>query len=408
MKRVFIFIYAPFRLKLYHTIAKELKKKNYNVHITVQDIYSYVFLKLKGFNVTLLRIKSKGHMSPGICIHDSIDIISGHLNDVQGTKLASGFSCYLSNLSLSENDVVFCGNGYHIQDLVLKKYKEKIGFKTIFSELSNIDGKTFFDIEGSNASSKYYSSLVNSVLEFKELDSQKIYYLNSWKENYKNKKRNCHIVKQSLSRNKFDTVKYLLCNCIELILNVPSFSVMKVKSNGVLKKYFLRKRVSQKLDYPFCQVEDLDEGYFFFPLQVTDDSQIKINSNYDNLSALKVYLEQAKKADKKLVVKLHPAEKNEDFIMKVRKMSESGAFLLTTSNTFEVISKSDCVCVINSTVGLESILLNKETKFLGKSFYSFLKNDSYLYHYLFDYLVDIDFFTGDSNTTTLIEDIFDR
>ena len=91
-------------------------------------------------------------------------------------------------------------------------------------------------------------------------------------------------------------------------------------------------------------------------------------------------------------MKPHPAEFESHVIEKIVRLKKQHGFLLSNSNTFELIKNADKVIVINSTVGLESILLGKNVEFLGQSFYSDLKNERGMDFYINEWLIDVDIF----------------
>lgn len=126
-------------------------------------------------------------------------------------------------------------------------------------------------------------------------------------------------------------------------------------------------------------------------MQVSDDSQIKLNSDISNLEALKIALKMAQKKGVPLVVKLHPAEADLDFIEKVFTLSRNDSFMITDLPGNHLIENAEEVVVINSTIGLEALILEKKLTILGRTFYKnfdIQRIKSYICHYL----VDIDYF----------------
>ncbi|PSU01217.1 capsular polysaccharide export protein, LipB/KpsS family [Photobacterium iliopiscarium] len=399
MKKVYFFIYSPFRIKLYESIATKYKEKGNDIYFVVQDLYSYFLIKRSWNNVILFRMKlDSKYTHSEINISQSIDILSEHVSFDVANKLSLSFQKLLNQLKLNENCLVFAGNGYHIQDCILKYYQEVSGFKIIFSELSNIDGKTFFDHKGSNASSYLYS-FAEKYNNTEVLSAEKINKLNVWKKEYTKNKTCNHNVRQAKNKNIRDKIIWRSFNLLDYILNIPSFSVLKYKSNFPNRKSTAIKDYGSYLG---------NKGYYFLPLQVTDDSQIKINSDYNNKDAIKYYLEQSKNNGFDLVIKIHPAEKDQQFIKYIEELVENKMVFISSENTFKLMTNANKVCVINSTAGLEAILLDKDVEFLGRSFYSYLKNDSLLYYYIFEYLINIDFFSGLYSDDVFLEQIGER
>jgi capsular polysaccharide export protein len=155
----------------------------------------------------------------------------------------------------------------------------------------------------------------------------------------------------------------------------------------------------------FTDLENLGR-YLFVPLQVTNDSQILLNSNYDNLQVINYFKVKAKNLNLNLVLKLHPAEPNHEFKVQIYNMVEqSENIFLSNDNTFSLLDNADFIGVNNSTAGLEAIIIGKNTQFLGKTFYDKLKEDKEFYHYLNQYLVKANFFSGEIYETELLNKI---
>ena len=131
-----------------------------------------------------------------------------------------------------------------------------------------------------------------------------------------------------------------------------------------------------------------ESGFVFLPLQVSSDSQIILNSEIDNLGAIERVLSQT---DKTVVIKPHPAERDIDYLVPI--VMDNPRVVVSNENTFLLLSSADEVYTINSTVGLESLILGKKTTFLGRSYFShFTKED--IPRYVLGHLVDMDFFSS--------------
>ncbi len=65
---------------------------------------------------------------------------------------------------------------------------------------------------------------------------------------------------------------------------------------------------------------------------------------------------------------------------------------MVSYNTFQLIQNANSVITINSSVGLEALILEKNVKFLSKTFFDKLTNE-FLVNYIINYLIDIDFFS---------------
>jgi capsular polysaccharide export protein len=79
-----------------------------------------------------------------------------------------------------------------------------------------------------------------------------------------------------------------------------------------------------------------------------------------------------------------------------------GEVFFTMRNTFQLINKAELVVTINSSVGVESLMLNKPVVTLGDCFYkSYTSHDlDKVIHHLF---IDIDYFSQEELTKGVFE-----
>jgi len=118
------------------------------------------------------------------------------------------------------------------------------------------------------------------------------------------------------------------------------------------------------------QAVELPQNFIFIPFQDDWDTQIRLFSPWvQNMRELFSFAELvAQRSGRVVVLKEHPSSrvKYPDLARRA-----SGAVLFANGNsTQELIEKADCVVTINSTVGLESILLAKPVLVLGDAFYA--------------------------------------
>ncbi|RVR87248.1 hypothetical protein EOL20_26735, partial [Citrobacter freundii] len=111
-------------------------------------------VKLK--NILVIRLKNLTRHADIPELFDNIDVLSENMSYKYACKLYWSTIEFLNSLGLKSTDILFCGNGSHVQDLAIKKYQIDIKYETMFSELANIDGKTFFDPVGANCNSLFY------------------------------------------------------------------------------------------------------------------------------------------------------------------------------------------------------------------------------------------------------------
>lgn len=81
--------------------------------------------------------------------------------------------------------------------------------------------------------------------------------------------------------------------------------------------------------------------------------------------------------------------------------------LLVNFNTFELINGAIEFWPINSTVGLESMIVGKEVTFEGNSIYRSMAGNR-LAAYIMKYLVKIEYFSNENITKEQFDDFFDE
>src|SRR5690606_17680660 len=114
----------------------------------------------------------------------------------------------------------------------------------------------------------------------------------------------------------------------------------------------------------------LPDKYVFLPLQVEDDTQILLNSSFSGMDELMrvVYPAVISMNNYKLVVKEHPHDWGRHNQSTLRERYPK-AIWLQKYPTEQVITGADIVVTVNSSVGVEALLLNKKVITLGKCFY---------------------------------------
>lgn len=118
------------------------------------------------------------------------------------------------------------------------------------------------------------------------------------------------------------------------------------------------------------ELEAIGSGFIFFPFQVHDDSQILLYSpRYRSmLEALKAIVDANEKC-LRIVVKEHPSDLGRiNYHGKLAGLPN----VLAVQNvpTAELLRRSRIVVTINSTVGIEALLLGKPVVTLGNAFYN--------------------------------------
>jgi capsular polysaccharide export protein len=118
------------------------------------------------------------------------------------------------------------------------------------------------------------------------------------------------------------------------------------------------------------QSVELPDRYIFIPFQDDWDTQIRLFSPWiSNMRELFCFAELlAQRSGRVVVVKEHPSSRVK--YPDLTKRASDRVIFANGNSTQELIEKADCVVTINSTVGLESILLAKPVLVLGEAFYA--------------------------------------
>lgn len=285
-------------------------------------------------------------------------------------------------------------NGNKISDISWKDLADEYNIKTLYIELANMEGKIFVDPIGTNAKSYLYDN--NSVLKkfnYEELD----YKL--WKEIYIRSKYKQKTVKQARKRGFIDAVRSNLLDLYGAFVK-----------NGAYRKHINKKKVLDRFyrqNFSYRKLNG-DEKYIFFPLQVTTDTQILINGNMSLLDSLRYAIKKAEDEDCWLIIKPHPAEKNPANIKEIERIaSVYKKCIFSNRNTFELLENAFKVITINSTVGIEAMILDCKLDIIGRAFYQNFKNDD-LQRYIMGYLVNVDFWGTQNLTQVQMKEILSR
>ena len=116
-----------------------------------------------------------------------------------------------------------------------------------------------------------------------------------------------------------------------------------------------------------------EDQFIFFPMQLFDDSQLTVfggwASTKEVLFATLKQLSEILPDGWHLRVKEHPSARKS--FIDPSQLSSDKLVLDTVSNSLDLVKFSKVVLTINSSIGFESMLLEKPVVTLGKSFYGF-------------------------------------
>lgn len=377
--------------KFFCRMKRSLEKLNYELDIYVYKLSLYLLLKKHKVNVHYIK-KSNINNSINKRAMESIEYKIGEMNIAKSNILYSATIYTLKKYAdIRNTTAIFIWNGSSVDSIAATDFAKKYNIKTLYFEIANVPNKLFVDKIGTNAKSELYKN-INILNEYNP--SREEYIV--WRKHYLKLKIKNHIVPQKRSIIDSLQIRYF----IDIIGYILSGNLFINKS--FYKKKFLQLKNNIQHPLHFDRYNYKKRKYIFFPLQVSYDSQIILNSDINLLDAFKKVLKYAKENEYELVIKPHPQECNYTALKEFLIYKDS--FILSNDNTFLLMKYAQEVWTINSTVALEALILGKKIRVLGKSFYGLLTED-YLMKYICGYLKNIDFFSNEEITVSQVKSI---
>ncbi|MCQ8822216.1 hypothetical protein NQT65_18665 [Pseudoalteromonas agarivorans] len=376
------------RATFFYRLAKGVNNKRFLFFTTKYSVYQ--FLK-RDFEVVLFHTHSKYLNDPNVLDESDFSNLTFVYRGSQSLEHAKSvyqmITAQLEHTQFNYNDIevaiVFNGNSASQKAFIEHFSKENV--KTLFCEISNLPGKVIFDRLGVNAKSSLFFN-AEKLDAFPPINPDKHRQWVNVYEEYKN-----NPIPQGKLEPKF--IKAYVLDYFSSLLGKgireeDQVSLFK-KISTVLKLF--KSKSSADLVY---DTGELSADYIFFPTQVRYDSQLILNSDINNQQAIEKAVLLAKERDCKLYVKIHPAETDPEILKDYISLKNKYNFLIVNSNTTELIKNAKVVVTINSTIGLEALIYNKELKVYGRAIYSDF-NFSRVLSYIHNYLIDFDYFSDE-------------
>jgi len=372
-----------------------LENNSYRMIYLTNRLSIWLIAEIKGFKSYLTK-KFNTNIDGNREDFESIEYLTGKLSLTEARILYQ--SVLNSCLDIHKKyrvEIVFIFGGASAPALALKDYANRFDINKLFFELSNIRGKVFVDKKGTNALSSICSE-PELLDEFEDVDENS--YL-EWRQKYLTLKINEKEPKQAKFSRKiylgyiFDLLGFYL-------LNIPNENKEKILDR-IRQKYFFSY---SKLRYD--NLSDMGD-YYFFPLQVANDAQLLVHSKMTNIDGLKIASKMALKAKVQLLVKIHPAETRIDVIEEIINLQAKLNYKVVALNTHILVKNAKKIITINSTVGLEALILNKDVVFLGNSFFAKF-NPIRLRKYIMNYLIPVEYFDDKIMDQNLVDKILLR
>lgn len=396
MKYIIVFIESELKFKFFSKFIEPARNNNYEL-ILLYNKYS-LYKKsqtLLAKSILLKEEKIEIDLSKSLFIK-ALEYKLNLLNYSEANVFYKSIYTTLTKLhKLNKIEYLFLWGDTNLSEIILKQFASINSIKTIFFELSNLPNKLQVDPQGVN-----YNSIIINNPEILDDYSCNEKDFSDWLNKLIEYKKNSKKIPQQKNLFKIN-IYYLFDRLLFRILKIP-------KTNN----YSSLKALADKISF-FCFgilnfSKPLPEKFFFLPLQDSYDSQIVIHGNgFNNISAIEYVYNEARKNNCKLIIKIHPAEKNYREIISILLLCKKLGIQISKKTSTNLIHGAEKIYTINSSVGLEAKLFQKEVLFLGKSIYRDLTKQQ-LKKYILHYLMDLDFFNSGKISDNLLVNILHR
>lgn len=320
---------------------------------------------------------TSGSNSEDLCA-SALEVVNSDISMDQAVKDFSLINYHLDSLfSQRRPDRVVIWNGQQLLGRVAHHVSLLHKLSMRFMEISNFEGKLLADSSGVNALSSV--ALNPQTLDCYEDVPDDVHL--AWVGEYIESKR-MPLPQAQISRAR------------ELLKVTSSYFKYLMKSIFRFPLNYRPKKKFSAAIYKGCTDSSFDYGnYILLPLQVSTDTQVKLHSDFDNISALCYAIEKSKNLNLNLVVKIHPAERSEDELIRIENLAKGEQFYVSTLPTIDLLMNCVEVITINSTVGFEAKILGKKVDVLGRAYYKNF-DERRMRKYLHRYLVSgVDYFS---------------
>jgi capsular polysaccharide export protein len=396
MKTIVTVVAAHSEYRFFSRLANSIKPLKYSIVFLTPKLSLYLTAKLDGFHCHLIR------NSTNTVIHEDVLQTNEVAGDIVDAHSAAVFFNAVQEIAakihaILKIDLVAVWNGSSVSTKALVQFARRSGIKTLFFELANIPEKIFVDPVGVNAQSLLFSS--PDILEqFTDYDAQRY---EEWKNNYLLQKRNELTTATAQYQQKVNNYLFLVDVIGVTFMNLPVIGNMNILAK-------VKEKVLRRVSEPIGDQYDLKNGkYIFFPMQVSNDSQLLFNSPLNNVEGIKYCIKKGFENKLDVVVKPHPAENSDKIFQQLRTLQQSCSFSIVMEPTLKILEHASEVVTLNSTVGLEAMIISKKVTFLGKTFYSFF-NEQSIRQYIMGYLVDVEYFSSNEIPLITVQRILER
>ncbi len=382
--------------QFFERLLKRVSKQD--VHVVTNLISVYWKLRSSGMAVSLVNHWSAHEGVVNGDLSKAREVASGDIGELGAKKYTAQILYSLEScLDKDSKYKVLCWNGSDLKGLAIRafvsRYSDRVS--SLYFEITNFPGYFFADSLGVNAQSSAY--IKPKVFKLININDDR-HALIKLKESLLESKKGgsppqVKLSKKITARHFSDAVFYLLFGSVTYSLKaIFNRFINKIKSRGA------------GFSFAGEYVNELTSAHAFMPLQVSSDSQLLINYAGTVLDSVREASEIAKKRNKKLVVKFHPAENDFKVIDKITSYCMTEHIGITNLSVPESIDSTGLVLTVNSTAGFEAQLEGKEVIYIGASQYSHISDESDLLRYINTFFYKGDFFSSND----IDSDVCDR
>ena len=263
------------RLRFFERLGRALRELRTPYVILTHRLSVRVLASEHGLPSRLARLSPNQSQAD---VRGSLEVVAGNLTAHHAQALYWSVYRTLQRM-LAEHGIstIVVWNGDGVCGKAIRDFAEEHAVATLFLEVANLPGKLFADRRGVNARSALADD--TSILSTYSPDMDEF---QRWREDYIATKMRSHIVPQS--RKRVPITGWPLVDWVGWqVLGCPRDSDLSVVDRAK------RRFAARAHDYTYDDVGRLDpSSYVFYPMQVSNDSQVLINSTVDNRQAIKM------------------------------------------------------------------------------------------------------------------------
>ncbi|HKZ41129.1 MAG TPA: hypothetical protein VJ044_09215, partial [Candidatus Hodarchaeales archaeon] len=311
MKSILVFAGSRGQYNFLRRLSRPLISLGYNLVFLMVKPSLFIRAKSDGFKCYLLSNSRSSVISPKLS--ETTEVASKRVSVEIAAKF---FNAVLEKaeacLSAYTISGAFIWNGHSIPSRALSQFAQTHALQTLYFELSNIPGKIFVDKAGVNARSSLFDhpdKLDSYQIEEDEYERWQKAYVTLMREQ----------VLSQTAREKGSVNNFLFpLDSLGTWFELPAVGEMNLFTKVGQKLLKQKKRIA------YDNVDLTISPYLFFPMQVSDDSQLLFNSDVGLEEALEIASQRSRELHVDLIVKPHPLEESENVFRRLSEIKKRG------------------------------------------------------------------------------------